>query len=104
MYTVDCSLDLYVHTGVATSGAPTVNDDIVQNKLAVIYTESSQFHEINNTLMAIKTHALSKDEKISQFSTSFPWQVHKLYVCVCIYISNIIYIGIHNLFCKIILF
>ena len=50
-------------------------NNIVQNKLAVVYAESSQFHETNKELMQIREHAIMKSEKLPQFSTNVLWQV-----------------------------
>ena len=77
---MDCSFGIDTITGSGSSV-----DDVVQNKLAVAYAESSQFHETNKELMAIREHAIMKNERISKFSTNFPWQVC-VCVCVCVYV------------------
>ena len=73
-----------VGVDTTTSSGPSL-DDVVHNKLAVAYAESSQFHETNKELMTIREHAIMKSEENIQYSTNFLWQVCvHVHACMCV--------------------
>ncbi|XP_065906235.1 broad substrate specificity ATP-binding cassette transporter ABCG2-like [Dysidea avara] len=51
-----------------------------QNKLSVAYTQSSQCHKVTKELAAILEKAPREAKKVSQFASSFPWQLGVLAV------------------------
>ena len=81
-------LDDAVGVDITTSSASSINN-VVQNKLAIVYAESSQFHDTNKEIMALREQTPMHSEEIPQFSTSFPWQVF-VYMCmyVCAFVFN----------------